>query len=922
MSITPAGYEAFHSKRRRSITFLCFLISISLISGLLIYIDSYSIHKWNEFTDIGPVAFYVSGTGAYPTFRQNVRNVQGVTHTCDVPIAYAHFNRSDIEYGNYYSGYIFAPSDDGFDYFASIYKFTMGRFPKNNSEIAVSSSLIDYLNLTIGDTVEFEISGFTVEHRKMTIVGIYDINTESNDAYSPVDFEYLYGVALVNNSYVDIRFSEFRIFIDVDRSFISPSSPQSSIDYLKRIKQDIQELDPFYSPNYSSTQIYVQTFLLDQIYSFIYWKDATSSSELWRSSGVLLLAGLLIFLAVRYNMNDRKYESQMLISRGASLGTINGIANREFFALSIAATILSFLVGSIFSRIAIASTGFLELDLEMMITEPLLISISTLYYIPIIGIVMTMIIALFHHSFFSVITPKERRRGTLSKLTWFLRLIKWDVLVLILSIVLIWFILSAGPISYTYPILSLALNLAPLTLFLSMASLSIKFLRKTAELMSKHLTRFFGAVQSRVGIRRIGKSASSAGPVIVVLVLSISTAWTFSVVNSSLPITKLNHARFSLGGDVSLQIVSDNSSMDQMLLENLTSHPLIEAATIVQIQQMQLSTSSYTGYDFAAIDPVRFANVSYDFRGRQLNSTSVNDILKELAINPSGAIITESIAREYDLAKGDILRSFADIDGTQIAVSFNIIDIEYALTNCRALSSVFDFSPWYYYDKIIGTDVIWVNGQYLLEQLNQTELEFRVLVSRAKANANSTRIVEDFLNSGAWQFINTDELNSVDNELSRYVNSVDFRISRSVDSMLMFGTILITAASFLVYATEGVYSRRREIALMRSQGADRMIIIKTQIAELSVILILSTVFLLIYGPLLFTIAINMTRVTFYQFPIPIFVVYPILSMIEIYLIFVVSILLFIVLISIWSSRINLAESLNANWAEASPFGGE
>jgi len=44
-----------------------------------------------------------------------------------------------------------------------------------------------------------------------------------------------------------------------------------------------------------------------------------------------------------------------------------------------------------------------------------------------------------------------------------------------------------------------------------------------------------------VGVRRIGKEASSAGPAVMVLVLAISLAWNNALVDSTLPATHLNH---------------------------------------------------------------------------------------------------------------------------------------------------------------------------------------------------------------------------------------------------------------------------------------------------------------------------------------------------------------------------------------------
>jgi len=61
MAAQPAGYEAFHSLRRKSITLVCFLLASTMAIGITVYVDSYSVHEWEKNIDVGDIAITVSG---------------------------------------------------------------------------------------------------------------------------------------------------------------------------------------------------------------------------------------------------------------------------------------------------------------------------------------------------------------------------------------------------------------------------------------------------------------------------------------------------------------------------------------------------------------------------------------------------------------------------------------------------------------------------------------------------------------------------------------------------------------------------------------------------------------------------------------------------------------------------------------------
>jgi ABC-type antimicrobial peptide transport system permease subunit len=142
-------------------------------------------------------------------------------------------------------------------------------------------------------------------------------------------------------------------------------------------------------------------------------------------------------------------------------------------------------------------------------------------------------------------------------------------------------------------------------------------------------------------------------------------------------------------------------------------------------------------------------------------------------------------------------------------------------------------------------------------------------------------------------------------------------------TVLTVGTIV---GGFAIYAVEGVRSRRREIALLRSVGATKRTIVMSLGAEMLVLMLFSMMLLLIYSPLFLTTSITMaggsTTGYFDIYPVAIFPIIPWNTIYVVLGFFVITVALFIFVIAAISSRINLASTLNAAWAEAGPYGGD
>jgi hypothetical protein len=167
---------------------------------------------------------------------------------------------------------------------------------------------------------------------------------------------------------------------------------------------------------------------------------------------------------------------------------------------------------------------------------------------------------------------------------------------------------------------------------------------------------------------------------------------------------------------------------------------------------------------------------------------------------------------------------------------------------------------------------------------------------------------------------------SVSTRTDEYLGEVAYHMDRSVDTMLTVLTVGTIMGAFAVYALEGVRARRREIALLRSNGADVGIIIKAQGAEMLVLMLFSLTVLLGFGPLYLTTTVGAASsgiASWYtRYPVSIFPIVPWITIVSVLAFFVVSVVLFIGIVAALGSKINLAVTLNATWAEAAPYGGD
>ncbi len=925
MSAIPVGYEAFQSRRRMGVTLVCFLLASSIAMSIAVYVDSYSMHQWDEYLDVGDIHLAVYGGFDVGIYEEDVRSLPGVRHAAFMKSSWVQVlrnenaSREDIELQEW--GRAVAPDEDFVDEFPNVFQVQEGRLPQTDQEVAVTYEMHAYLSIDIGEKLNISFDYLT--QRELEVVGVY---TQQNiGAVSPYGYSFGYeSFVIVYEILTTEGYYEDAIFASIDISPITPFSPQYSLSYVSGIDERIRRLDPLYDPPRRGSSLYVENFIASGIGRYIVWVQALRVGQVARSMSVFLLAGLVTFLAIRYNTNERRFERNMLISRGASPSDLDSAINREVFIISVGSCIMGIPLGTLFSRIAMAANGYFTFDVGKVFSEPFLVSLDSVVIACVVGVALPMVTLAVYRGVYSTKKSMEERRGKLAKAVRVVQFIRWDMLVVLLAILLLVALPSGSSVPSS---VALILQLVPLALFLGVSSLAIKALRAGANLLSKIFKPMLGEIPASIGVRRIGKSASSAGSAIMVLVLAVCLSWNSAIVDLSLPSTQMNHARLEVGADLTFALDPASFELWTEFSANVSLDPDVLGTDMASELALSLSADDSGFASFLAVNPDNYSRIGFSYLGQRLNESNQLDLLMQLEATPDGVIITSDLAKTYDIRVGDTLRASDLNEFDPHTYGFRIVGITEALPEMPA-DDTFYFGPYgdYYEYPLAGRRRAMVNREYLSTVLNLTADTRNYLCVRTREGSNSTKIGLDVLDRGGQDVLLAGTWDSVQAQVDEMVGQTGYEIERAIDTMLTFLTVGTIIGAFALYAAEGVRARKREIALLRSIGAGRGVIAAAQAAEMFVLLMFGTGLLAGYGPLFVgttvAAAIGATITDAWLFPVSSFVVVPWMTVGVVLLFFFVLASTFIIIISLVSSRIHLASALNAAWAEAGPYGGD
>jgi ABC-type lipoprotein release transport system permease subunit len=298
-------------------------------------------------------------------------------------------------------------------------------------------------------------------------------------------------------------------------------------------------------------------------------------------------------------------------------------------------------------------------------------------------------------------------------------------------------------------------------------------------------------------------------------------------------------------------------------------------------------------------------------------------MLEQLELIPTGAIITQDIAERYGLSTGGVLRAFWRNETELEALEFSIIGVVDALPDTLTFETVFNPYPGIEWTYEVGLGKVWVNREDIDLILSYEKDVENVYCIRVEDISNATLIAEEHLSNGWADVLEEDVWVSASDELEVYITQDVYILDRATDTLFTIVSVGAIFGAFTVYAIEGVKSRKREIALLRSIGADRNLVIKTQAAEMLVLFLISVMLLCLFTPVLtvnsLLAAIRSYGGVTYVYPSPVTIITPLLMMIVILSFFLFCIAIFISVIATLSSRVNMSEALNSTWTDSSPY---
>jgi hypothetical protein len=712
------------------------------------------------------------------------------------------------------------------------------------------------------------------------------------------------------------------IYADVDRSKVVPHDPKGSLDYLNQIDEQIRMLDPYYNRE-GRAEYAIINFLSDGIEDYLSYLSDLRLSQVLRSGGVILLELAVIYLVINHVWSERDYEVRILVARGASRFRVGLSVNLEIITMAAIAILPGFAAGVVASRFAIASDGFFMINFRSVFTEPLLISFDSLVYSVVAGFALPLIVLAMHQMRGLVKINVKERTGRLARVTKALSFMKGDVILLTLSIAFLVALNMGGTAVTRDPFLYTILSFLPFTLFFGMTSLALKGLRRGANLFSRGFGVIVGRIPAAVGIRRISKATVSSGPLIMVLVLAMSLGWNYAINDATLPYTRMNQSRFAIGGDLAFHLDVDESAEWESFFGNLTHDIPTSTGSLLSMLSLSLSSGSGGSYQFVALDPIEYSRVGYDSVGNPLNESSLGILMEQLSITQSGAIITQDIAEQYGLATGGLLRAFWRNETELEALEFSIIGVVEALPDTLTFSSGYNPYPGIEWTYAVGTGKVWVNRD-TVESIFSNEASVKnVFCMRVEDQSNATLTAEEHLTNGWMDVLEESAWVSASREVEIYTLQDIYVLDRSTDTLLTILSVVAIFGAFTVYAIEGVKSRRREIALLKSLGAERNLVIKTQASEMLVLLLISILLLGLFTPVLAVNSLLAAARTYggviYVYPAPVTILAPWFVMVLILSFFIFCVVIFIGVIAFFSSRVNLSESLNSTWTTASPY---
>lgn len=803
-------------------------------------------------------------------------------------------------------GYAYALNDEFFESFPSRFALTQGRWPQNGSEIAITYSDAGYWGIKIGRMMNYTHT-LNGEKRTVFVVGIF-----TQPGARAVEIVSTNAIAIVTEEVLNPDEKSTEVFISLDKSIISPLDGRGSLSRLHTLDNTIKGLDPDYTPETPYSDYVVEDYLAAGIRDYLDWLTSARLHQVWRSQSIILLTGMMLIVSIRFNINSRKSEQWTWFSRGASSRRIHAYLAAEIIVLSIIGFVIGLLFGVVVSRFGAISVRYLVFDWRALGSSGSMVTYDTITFLLLTAILTPLIVFLTNQRSIQEKEIEEKEHGRLAKMAKSLRLIQWDLALLAVALLFLAALYFGGNTVRNIPALMLIFSYLPIPLFISIASLLGKLLPFSSKVISRMYTRVFGHSTAYIGLRRLGFGIRSTGPIILVIGLVLSITLNSMIITESFPQTQANRARFLIGSDVSFHLRNTFQENWSDFCFWAEDHGEIEAFSIVSVGTLTLSEGSLGKVSFVAIKPNEYVDVGFTYTGLELEKSSLSSMLESMENNTEGAIITQDIADEYNLGRGDTVRAFT-INEEEVTIELDIIGIVAALSEPSTVEGALS-----QHQLTLGLNKVWVNNRYLssISDLNSTSENY--LCIRMSPNCNGTILGQEFSETFGPAVLEGDAWSSVSNEVDALASQEEYQIDRSIDSMIGVITVIPVVLVLAIYSIQSNHYGKREIAILKSLGVEWKHILSTRALELFGLVLVALLVVVIFDPILVTnmIEVGMSDYSTWS------VVFPegpcaaiSWSMIG-FSLFVYAIfpLLLVILGSARDGEVSVSESLDANWS--------
>lgn len=875
-----------------AITLLCMIVSSTIFTSFLIFIDSYSRNTWDYETDVGPASMVIVGSEGLEFIDEilalpQINRVSSLNISVASVVAYPPEHNvtlasSGTEFENA-SGYFpqaATPPDPDLNLtirvgcidetfqenFPSIINITNGKLPERNIEIAFSKRVADLFQVTVGDIVSYEHGVLSPYYSFLRLVGVYaqdEADTRSGHYYRLADA--VIPTALMTN---DSR--EDYLFLEVDRSNCQPIVPSVGIASLSEVEENIRGIDPQYAITHQ-TSFYIDDILAKGIVRYQASLLDLRLEQLNRIQGFIFFALVFAGFGVRYNIKHRKLEIEMLRTRGASGIQITLAFLRELMVLEALSIGFALGLGFLLSRIGFTTLGFFQFG--QLRNSPFLLTFDSIIILIILSIVIPVSLYSIFHNNSKIVPTTSIGHGRLKRLARLMQLLRWDISLSLVSLVFLLSIWESSSLVAQSPIFAILVYGLPFTFFIGIAGLISRSLSTSTNWLSSGLKKPLGKLAAGLGIRRISWNASTSGATVLVIALALSLAWNGAVIDITIPNTVLNHTRFAIGGDIAFRLEEDSRNSWNDLLGNVEENPIVEGLSTVTTYGLSLSAEIQDLVKFVAIDPLVYASVGYDSLGNPLAQSSLMASLSALDQNPTGIIMTSDVARVYGLSEGDTLRVFR-ANGSEIeTLTFNTLAIVESLPDSMVGPNGYQPPPS---STIVGRGRIWMHIEHADTLFIQDSSLITVLCVRTREGTNGQELVDAILGSDIADTVLGYAIASVITEKSSHQSQ--FIFDSTIDTFLIIIALSSVPVAFLVHFNEQLEDKRKESALLRAIGMKTMQLHKYQVIEMQSIILYSILLIAIGSPILIISSLNVTMYTstiaFSAFPSPILLAIP------------------------------------------------